>query len=178
MRSAPCPGAPAALTGLALAASLAQAECRRLIAMFVVDGLRPDTVNAVDTRTIERVRKEGADYINSHSIFPTSTRTNAASLVTGLSLASRHRRHQHVRRGRERRRRCGPRGGAQALTPEPSRKIRLIYEPANCYRLPHSYAVRLLLASGKKEPVQKALGHASIKTTDFYKMIADPRSVD
>lgn len=54
-----------------------------------------------------------------------------------------------------------------------------MYKPVNCYRLRHSYAVRLLLASGNKELVQKALGHASIETTDFYtQMIADPRLVD
>ena len=58
-------------------------------------------------------------------------------------------------------------------------KIRLIYKPVNCYRLRHSYAVRLLLASGNKELVQKALGHANIETTDFYtQMVTDPRLVD
>ncbi len=81
------------LSGLALAAllSVAQAptEPRRLIAIFVVDGLRPDSINATDTPTIERLRREGVDYVNSHSIFPTSTRVNAASLITG-AYPSRH----------------------------------------------------------------------------------------
>ena len=79
--------------GLALAAllSIAQAppEPRRLIAIFVVDGLRPDSITAADTPTIERLRREGVDYVNSHSIFPTSTRINAASLSTG-AYPSRH----------------------------------------------------------------------------------------
>jgi predicted AlkP superfamily pyrophosphatase or phosphodiesterase len=79
--------------GLALAAllSVAQAppESRRLIAIFVVDGLRPDSINAADTPTIERLRREGVDYLNSHSVFPTSTRINAASLITG-AYPSRH----------------------------------------------------------------------------------------
>ena len=79
--------------GLALAAllSVAQAppELRRLVAIFVVDGLRPDSINADDTPTIERLRREGVDYVNSHSVFPTSTRINAASLITG-SYPSRH----------------------------------------------------------------------------------------
>lgn len=58
-------------------------------------------------------------------------------------------------------------------------KIRLMYKPVNAYRLRHSYAVRLLLASGNKELVQKALGHANIETTDFYtQMVTDPRLVD
>jgi arylsulfatase A-like enzyme len=80
-------------SALALAAllSLAQApaESRRLFAIFVVDGLRPDSINATDTPTIDRLRREGVDYVNSHSIFPTSTRINAASLITG-AYPSRH----------------------------------------------------------------------------------------
>ena len=75
---------------LAALLSVAQApESRRLIAIFVVDGLRPDSINASDTPTIERLRREGVDYLNSHSIFPTSTRVNAASLITG-SYPARH----------------------------------------------------------------------------------------
>ena len=61
----------------------------RLIAIFVVDGLRPDSINPADTPTIARLRTEGVDYVNSHSIFPTSTRVNAASLATG-TYPARH----------------------------------------------------------------------------------------
>lgn len=80
-----------AALALATLLSVAQAppESRRLIAIFVVDGLRPDSINAIDTPTIERLRREGVDYVNSHSIFPTSTRVNAASLVTG-AYPARH----------------------------------------------------------------------------------------
>ena len=78
---------------LALAALLpvsqGPSEPGRLMAIFVVDGLRPDSINAVDTPTIARLRREGVDYVNSHSIFPSSTRVNAASLVTG-TYPSRH----------------------------------------------------------------------------------------
>lgn len=82
---------PYAAVALAALLSIAQApaEPRRLIAIFVVDGLRPDSINPVDTPTIERLRSEGVDYVNSHSIFPTSTRVNAASLVTG-TYPTRH----------------------------------------------------------------------------------------
>jgi arylsulfatase A-like enzyme len=66
---------------LALTQPAVQPE--RLIAIFVVDGLRPDSINPKDTPTIDRLRTEGVDYINSHSTFPTSTRVNAATLVTG-----------------------------------------------------------------------------------------------
>jgi arylsulfatase A-like enzyme len=79
--------------GLALAALLSAAQAppepRRLVAIFVVDGLRPDSITAADTPTIERLRREGVDYVNSHSVFPTSTRINAASLITG-AYPSRH----------------------------------------------------------------------------------------
>lgn len=81
---------PHAAVALAAILSIAQTPAdSRLIAIFVVDGLRPDSINPVDTPTIERLRSEGVDYVNSHSIFPTSTRVNAASLVTG-TYPSRH----------------------------------------------------------------------------------------
>jgi predicted AlkP superfamily pyrophosphatase or phosphodiesterase len=64
-------------------------ESDRLIAIFVVDGLRPDSINPVDTPTLDRLRSEGVDYVNSHSVFPTSTRVNTATLVTG-AYPARH----------------------------------------------------------------------------------------
>jgi predicted AlkP superfamily pyrophosphatase or phosphodiesterase len=70
---------------LASAVSLGQAPNTpsRLIAIFVVDGLRPDSITPVDTPTIARLRSEGADYVNSHSVFPTVTRVNTTALATG-----------------------------------------------------------------------------------------------
>src|SRR5215204_2764499 len=75
--------------GALLAWGQATPDTDRLIAIFVVDGLRPDSINPADTPTIARLRIEGVDYDNSHSIFPTSTRVNAAALVTG-AYPSRH----------------------------------------------------------------------------------------
>lgn len=79
-----------ALVGLWLApGGRAEPQPRsRLIAIFVVDGLRPDSINAIDTPTIERLRREGVEYANSHSVFPTSTRINATSLSTGTYPAA------------------------------------------------------------------------------------------
>ena len=77
-----------ALVGL-LALGQTAPDPDRLIAIFVVDGLRPDSINPADTPTIARLRTEGVDYVNSHSIFPTSTRVNAASLATG-TYPARH----------------------------------------------------------------------------------------
>jgi predicted AlkP superfamily pyrophosphatase or phosphodiesterase len=55
----------------------------RLVIVFVVDGLRPDAITADDTPTLHRLRAEGVDFTNSHAVFPTVTRVNAATLATG-----------------------------------------------------------------------------------------------
>ena len=55
----------------------------RLILIVVMDGLRPDSINKEDTPTLFRLRQEGVNYINSHSVFPTVTRVNAAAISTG-----------------------------------------------------------------------------------------------
>src|SRR6266478_5049837 len=54
----------------------------RLILIVVMDGLRPDSINLEDTPTLFRLRQEGVSYINSHSVFPTVTRVNAAAIST------------------------------------------------------------------------------------------------
>jgi predicted AlkP superfamily pyrophosphatase or phosphodiesterase len=55
----------------------------RFVIVFVVDGLRPDAITPEDTPTLFRLRTEGADFPNSHAVFPTVTRVNAAALSTG-----------------------------------------------------------------------------------------------
>lgn len=55
----------------------------RLVAIFVIDGLRPDSINERDTPTLARLRREGAEYVSSHAVFPTVTRVNTATLTTG-----------------------------------------------------------------------------------------------
>lgn len=60
-----------------------QASRSRLIMVFVVDGLRPDSISAEVTPTIDRLRREGVHYINAHAVFPTVTRVNAAAISTG-----------------------------------------------------------------------------------------------
>lgn len=52
--------------------------------VFVLDGLRPDSVNAADTPNLYRLRQEGVWFENGHSVFPTVTRVNSASLGTGM----------------------------------------------------------------------------------------------
>jgi arylsulfatase A-like enzyme len=55
----------------------------RFVIVFVVDGLRPDAITAADTPTLFRLRSEGVEFLNSHAVFPTVTRVNAAALATG-----------------------------------------------------------------------------------------------
>ncbi len=55
----------------------------RMIAIFIVDGLRPDSINSIDSPTIARLRSEGTEFVHSHSLFPTVTRLNATALVPG-----------------------------------------------------------------------------------------------
>ena len=72
--------APISLIGATARQSRSNA---RLILIVVVDGLRPDSINREDTPTLFRLRQEGVHYINSHSVFPTVTRVNAAAISTG-----------------------------------------------------------------------------------------------
>jgi arylsulfatase A-like enzyme len=55
----------------------------RLVIVFVVDGLRPDAITPEDTPTLFRLRAEGVAFTDSHAVFPTVTRVNAATLATG-----------------------------------------------------------------------------------------------
>ena len=55
-----------------------------LTIVFVVDGLRPDSVNPTDTPNLWRMENEGVRFANSHSIVPTVTRGNATVIGTGV----------------------------------------------------------------------------------------------
>jgi arylsulfatase A-like enzyme len=58
------------------------------VIVFVVDGLRPDAITVEDTPTLFRLRAEGVEFTNSHAVFPTVTRVNAATLATGAQPAT------------------------------------------------------------------------------------------
>ena len=60
----------------------------RFVIVFVVDGLRPDAITPDGTPTLHRLRSEGVDFMNGHSVFPTVTRVNAAALGTGMHPGS------------------------------------------------------------------------------------------
>ena len=56
------------------------------VVVFVTDGLRPTAVNATDTPTLEAMRQQGINFVNSHSLFPTFTTANASAIATGHYL--------------------------------------------------------------------------------------------
>jgi predicted AlkP superfamily pyrophosphatase or phosphodiesterase len=51
--------------------------------VLVLDGLRPDTITPEETPNLWRLRQEGVNFTNSHSVFPTVTRVNATAIGTG-----------------------------------------------------------------------------------------------
>jgi arylsulfatase A-like enzyme len=51
--------------------------------VLVLDGLRPDAITPEETPNLWRLRQEGVNFPNSHSVFPTVTRVNATAIGTG-----------------------------------------------------------------------------------------------
>src|SRR5579863_2901225 len=58
----------------------------RNVVIFVFDGLRAGSVNAVDSPTMFWIRTHGVNFVNSHSLFPTFTTANASAIATGHYL--------------------------------------------------------------------------------------------
>jgi arylsulfatase A-like enzyme len=67
-------------------AAFGQSATKHNVIIFVADGLRHGSVNAVDTPALWRVRTEGVHFRNSHSVFPTFTTANASVIATGHGL--------------------------------------------------------------------------------------------
>ncbi len=61
-------------------------QARHNVIIFVADGLRRGSVNATDMPTFMKVRANGVDFANSHSVFPTFTTANASVIATGHGL--------------------------------------------------------------------------------------------
>ena len=68
---------------LALTAPLAQAPASHTHLVIVVDGLRPDNVTPEVMPRLYRLGRRGIVFGAHHSVFPTVTRVNASSFVTG-----------------------------------------------------------------------------------------------
>src|ERR1700709_2729208 len=77
----------APLSGLILALLtgpvLAQAQQPRNIIIFVADGLRYGSVEPGNMPNMFKLKSEGVDFTNSHSLFPTITTVNASAIATG-----------------------------------------------------------------------------------------------
>jgi arylsulfatase A-like enzyme len=58
----------------------------RNVIIFIADGLRHDSVNAIDAPTLFTLRQRGVHFTNSHSLFPTLTTPNASAIATGHYL--------------------------------------------------------------------------------------------
>ena len=56
------------------------------VILFVPDGLRSRIVDAKTAPTFARLRAQGVDFTNSHSLFPTFTTANASAFATGHLL--------------------------------------------------------------------------------------------
>jgi arylsulfatase A-like enzyme len=64
------------------AQSPAQGRPRNII-IFVADGLRYGSVTPENMPNMHRLKTEGVDFTNSHSLFPTVTTVNASAIATG-----------------------------------------------------------------------------------------------
>ncbi|HWC63294.1 MAG TPA: alkaline phosphatase family protein, partial [Rhizomicrobium sp.] len=68
--------------GLSALPGLAQPKPHNVI-IFVADGLRYNSVEANNTPHMARLKAQGVDFTNSHSLFPTITTVNASAIATG-----------------------------------------------------------------------------------------------
>jgi arylsulfatase A-like enzyme len=74
----------AAILGLMMVAPPAFAQApRHNIIIFVADGLRYGSVTPENMPNMFKLKSEGVDFTNSHSLFPTVTTVNASAIATG-----------------------------------------------------------------------------------------------
>jgi arylsulfatase A-like enzyme len=71
---------------LAQSANKPTPSAKHNVIIFVADGLRRNSVTAEDMPTLYKLRTEGVDLRNSHSVFPTFTTANASVIATGHGL--------------------------------------------------------------------------------------------
>lgn len=58
----------------------------RNVVVFVADGLRYDSVTPQNAPTLWKLRHDGVDFTNSHSLYPTVTTANASAIASGHYL--------------------------------------------------------------------------------------------
>jgi arylsulfatase A-like enzyme len=62
------------------------AAAPRNVIIFVADGLRSHSVTAETAPALAAVRRDGVDFANSHSLYPTVTTPNSSAIATGHLL--------------------------------------------------------------------------------------------
>src|SRR5579871_2087597 len=77
--------APWALLGAMLAPASAQPAPHNIV-IFVADGLRYGSVEPGNMPNMARLKSEGVDFTNSHSLYPTVTTVNASAIATGHGI--------------------------------------------------------------------------------------------
>jgi hypothetical protein len=82
MKIAPLSGLVLALLTMPVLAQAPQAPARNII-IFVADGLRYGSVTKDNMPNMYKLKTEGVDFTNSHSLFPTITMVNASAIATG-----------------------------------------------------------------------------------------------
>jgi len=70
------------LAAITLPAPAAPAKPHNVL-IFVADGLRYVSVTAKSAPTLWRIKTQGVDFTNSHSLYPTITTVNASAIATG-----------------------------------------------------------------------------------------------
>ncbi|HEY2035353.1 MAG TPA: alkaline phosphatase family protein [Rhizomicrobium sp.] len=81
----------ARLVALALVAALSgapalAASAQHNVVLFIADGLRYSSVTPQTAPTMWKIKTQGVDFTNSHSIYPTVTTANASAIATGHYL--------------------------------------------------------------------------------------------
>ena len=74
------------VTTSAVAAAASDQNNPHNIVIFVADGLRSVVVNEQTAPNMAKLAREGVSLVNSHSLFPTLTMTNASAIATGHAL--------------------------------------------------------------------------------------------
>jgi predicted AlkP superfamily pyrophosphatase or phosphodiesterase len=59
---------------------------RHNVLLFITDGMRHDSLTAENAPTMFALRKQGVEFANSHSLYPTFTTPNASAFATGHLL--------------------------------------------------------------------------------------------
>ena len=75
--------AAALLLGLSVPAAMAEAPKPHNVIIFVADGLRYGSVEPGNMPNMARLKAQGVDFTNSHSLYPTVTTVNASAIATG-----------------------------------------------------------------------------------------------